>query len=399
MGVVQTVKASRANDSTFEVGTETNGLWASRPTTIIVYVLLLAAASFRLYQRPIYSMDLLAYMGNALLMEETDPVRLHQRVYSEITQRVPVAERRNFLGQQAGAPVDQNRSRQERAADPYNYAEFLPFFAIRPLYNELLYVLSKTGVGLVRAAVVISAVSHFLLGILLFLWMRRYVNPWYAVAMSLLLMISPPLLLIGRDTGSDALSTLVAFFAIYLIFERRLLAAGFALLLVSIYCRTDNVVLAGLTIFACWVERKLDFWKAAVLAVVSVASVLAINYFAGDYGVRMLYYRNFIGVPLTPAEMVIHFSVSDYLAAFRSGITNAMAGVLIPFLILGMGGIVQRGPLRTVAVLMTAYALLHFVLLPNWQERWFCLLYLSMGLAAASAVQLSVANTRWHVRD
>jgi hypothetical protein len=32
-------------------------------------------------------MDFGQYMGNALLMEERDPVRLHQHVYSELRQR------------------------------------------------------------------------------------------------------------------------------------------------------------------------------------------------------------------------------------------------------------------------------------------------------------------------
>jgi hypothetical protein len=29
---------------------------------------------------------------------------------------------------------------------------------------------------------------------------------------------------------------------------------------------------------------------------------------------------------------------------------------------------------------------LHFIVLPNWQERWFGVFYLAMGVCAASAV-------------
>jgi len=38
-------------------------------------------------------------------------------------------------------------------------------------------------------------------------------------------------------------------------------------------------------------------------------------------------------------------------------------------------------------VVALAYVLLHFVALPNWQERWFGVFYLSMAVAAAEALQ------------
>jgi len=41
-----------------------------------------------------------------------------------------------MLGHQVGAPEDQNKSLQERATNPYHYAEFLPGFAIRPMYKH-----------------------------------------------------------------------------------------------------------------------------------------------------------------------------------------------------------------------------------------------------------------------
>jgi hypothetical protein len=82
------------------------------------------------------------------------------------------------------------------------------------------------------------------------------------------------------------------------IFEKKLPAAGLAVLLAAIYFRTDNVVLAGPAIFACWSEGRLDLVQASVLAVLALASALSIDHFAGDYGIKMLYDRNFVGVPM-----------------------------------------------------------------------------------------------------
>jgi hypothetical protein len=350
-----------------------------------VYLLLLGGCSIHLYRKPIYDVDAIQYMGNALLMEETDVVRIHERVYAEIRRSVPAGDQEGLVGHQAGAPDDQNRSRRERAANPYRYAEFLPLFAIRPLYNQTLWLVSKTGLGLVRSGILISVGSYFLLGILVFLWIGRYASRMFAFAISLLLMISPPLTMLGRDPTADAMATLIAFAALYLIFEKKRFAPGVALLLASIYFRTDFVVLAGPTILACWLERRVDLWKACVLVLIAVASVLCINHFAGDYGIGMLYYRNFVGVPVAPAEMTVGLSLREYFAALRAGITLMTESFFIPFLLLGAIGVVVK-PMRVLFAVTLAYASLHFLVLPNWQERWFGLFYLSMGVCAATAV-------------
>jgi hypothetical protein len=349
-----------------------------------IYLVLLGCVSFHAYRTPIYSFDALQYMGNAVLMEETDPVKVHDRVYSEINDRIPRIARQNMLGHELGAPEDQNKSLQERATNPYHYAEFLPCFAIRPMYNMSLYWLGKTGLGFLIAGIVLSAVSHFLLGILLFHWLTKYVAQWHGLCIALLAMITPPIMSLGRENTPDGMASLIAFFALFLIFQKQRLFPGLALLLSSIYFRTDFVVLAGPVLLALWLQKRIHLWKAAVLSVMAVASVLTINHFGGDYGIKMLYYRNFMGVPSAPGEMVVKFSVGDFLGAFRSGITLAANSFLIPFLLLGTIGFCFESRLRVVALVAMAYVTLHFVILPNWDERWFGVFYLSMTACAAT---------------
>lgn len=350
-----------------------------------LYIVLLGGIAIHLYQRPIYSMDLIQYMGNALLMEERDPVRIHDRVYAEVQRFVPQAEREGLLGHGAGAADDQNKSRRERAANAYTFAEFLPLFAIRPLYNQTLWLVSKSGIGLVRAGILVSVVSYFFLGVLTFVWLGTYVSRGLTLALSILLMISPPLMALGRETTADALATLVAFGALYFIFKKRRLLSGMTLLLASIYFRTDFVALSAPVILACWLEKRLELWKAGILSLVAVASVLCINHFAGDYGIGMLYYRNFKGVPVTPGEMTVHLSLKDYLSALRSGVSLMVESFFLPFLLLGTVGVVSRR-MRVLFAVATAYVCIHFLILPNWQERWFGLFYLSMGVCAATSV-------------
>jgi len=350
----------------------------------ICYLLLLGFISIHVYRTPVYSFDSLQYMGNAVLMEEHDPVLVHRIVYSEIDDRIPQIARENMLGHEVGAPVDQNRSLQERATNPYRFAQFFPCFAIRPMYNMVLYLVSKTGLGLVRAGILISASSHYFLGILIFWWLIKYVSDFAAFCIGIMTMVSPPLMELGRENTSDGLASLIAFAALYLIFQSRNLLPGLILLLASIYFRTDFVVLAGPVLLAlCW-ERRLAFWQGAILSGTALASVFLINHFAGDYGLRMLYYRNFIGTPSAPGEMTVTFSFRDYLVAFRSGITLMANRFFIPFLLLGTVGVALRSRLWVIGAITTGYVMLHFIVLPNWDERWFSIFYLTMVVCAAT---------------
>jgi hypothetical protein len=200
-------------------------------------------------------------------------------------------------------------------------------------------------------------------------------------------MITPPVTFVGRFAGSDAIATLIAFFSLFMIFERRNLAAGFALLLVSVFVRTDNVVLAGIVFLLCVLERRIKLWQAAVLGSVALGSALLINHAAGDYGIKMLYFRNFIATPLAPAEHSVPFSTHDYIKAFREGISNAAGGSLIPFVLLATIGLFKgNGNVRTILAITTVYTLLHFVILPNWQDRWFCLFYIAAAMSAVVAM-------------
>jgi hypothetical protein len=328
-------------------------------------------------------MDSLQYMGNALLIADTDIVRIHERVYSEIERSVPEPARDYLRGHQPDAPGGQNVSRALRSHDPYRFGEFLPFFAIRPLYNELIYLMNSAGIGLIHSTILISSVAYFSLGGVLFVWIRTHASPLIATVVSLLVMLSSPMTTLGRENTSDALATLVAFTGFFLICERRNLTPGMIVLLTSIYLRTDFVVLAIPVLISCWLKRRTTFWQTAVLAALAGGSVLLINYFAGDYGIKMLYYRNFVGTPSAPAEMTVLFTFRDYLSGFRRGITLATDGFFFPFLLIGVTGLVCAPRSRAIFGISLAYAGLHFLALPNWEERWFVLFYLSMGVVAA----------------
>jgi len=122
--------------------------------------------------------------------------------------------------------------------------------------------------------------------------------------------------------------------------------------------------------------------KAAILTAVAVSSVIVINHFAGDYGIRMLYYRSFIAVPLAPGELVPQFGVPEYLRVFRTAISDTINGSFPFFVLMGIVGFFAW-PVRVTRALGLVtgfYVCTHFILFPSGQERFWGPFYLRAAM-------------------
>ena len=348
---------------------------------VAAYLCIVAAFAFHLYRSPYWNLDMLGYMGNAELNEITDPVKLHHRVYGELRSSAP----REVFDLLTGAPgfQDDGGAKRDRFLNPDHFGQFLPFFAVRPMYNKLLYWLSRTGIGLIPAVRLVSAGSYALLGVLVVAWLLPYTR--MAPLLALIIMLIPHIVLLGRFTGSDGLSVLLGMLSLYLILEREKLGGGLAILMAAIWFRTDNIALVVPVLCVLCLQKRIALWMAGVLAIVAVASVLVINRAAGDHGIAMLYYRNFIGIPKTPNEVIVHFSFAQYAHFFLSGFKHMFVSFVPLFILLGLIGLNRR----TAALLgiVTAYSVLHYLILPNWVDRFFGIFYLVTAMTAASQVQ------------
>ena len=353
------------------------------------FALVLTLAALRAYQYPAYTSDGFLYMANAVAMHGADAPEIHDTVYREVYAGVP----KNILGHLLGNdPVETTMSRSfhERAVNPYRFAEFLPCFAVRPIFNELLYVLHYGfGISLLRATVLISVLSYWLLGWVVFTWISRHSpKPWAAIV-SLVLMLTPPLWDLARWPMPDALSTLILVLALYWIFEKEFLALGLTVLLASVYVRTDNVLLA-LTVLAYLtiVNHAIEKTKAATLAAVAIVSMFLINHFAGDYGAKLLYYRAFIATPIAPGEMVAQFGFHDYIAALKSGLAVIVHGDFITFGLMGLVGLLRRPgrALLGLGAIAVVYSAGRFLVFPLAEGRYFGLFFVAMGILLASSL-------------
>jgi hypothetical protein len=346
----------------------------------LCFFLLLSVWAIR---QPHYTWDLLGYVGCAV--NSTDPKVIHDVAFEAIRD----------------APSDEeiradNPYRADVAANPYHFAEQLPFYSIKPAYVALIKVLHQTGVPFQKSAVAISAASNFLLAVLLWQWLAAYLSSWSLAAACTLIMLSPNILVLSRWATPDCLATLVAAVAFYLILERQSYFLGSAFLVLNVWVRTDALVLAGIVFAVLLISRKLDIVEFAALSLLALGSYFTINHFAGNYGWPTLFYNSFLGGMIAPGEMIIHISRSAYVHQLvRGAFLWLISGSFALYLLLGGLAIsLNRSSMYSwMCGAVLAARALSYLLYPNGDERYTAVLFvllpvsLVIGVRSKTAVQ------------
>jgi hypothetical protein len=339
----------------------------------LAFFLLLSAWSIK---QPQYTWDLLGYIGSSV--DSTDAKVIHHIVFDAIR---PVASSPEIQ-------VD-NPYRVDVTANPYHFAEQLPFYSIKPIYVELVKLIHRAGVPFPKSAVAVSAAAYFLLAVLLWQWLGAYINGWALAGVCTLIMLSPNVLALSRWATPDCLATAVAAVGLYLILERNLFYWGSALLLVNVWIRTDALVLAGIVFATLFLIRKLDAVQFASLSILALGSYFAINYFSGSYGWAALFYNSFLGGLPAPGEAVLHFSRSAYLHQIvRGSFLWLIYGSFALYVLLG-GLAIWLGRSVTYSYMIVAVLtarVVSYLLYPNGDQRYTAVLYVLILVSLVMAV-------------
>jgi hypothetical protein len=316
--------------------------------------------------QPQYTWDLLGYIGSSI--DSTDAKVIHKTVFDAIK---PVS---------TGSEIQvDNPYRVDVAANPYHFAEQLPFYSIKPVYVELVKVVHHAGMPFPRAAISISAASNFLLATILWLWLGSCLGGWSLAGACSLIMLSPNILALARWATPDCLATAVAAFGLYLILERKKYFWGCALLVVNVWIRTDALVLAGIAFAAIYLCRKIDAVEFASLSILALASYFTINHFSGTYGWPALFYNSFLGGLTAPGEAVLHFSGSAYVhQVVRGSFVWLIYGSFALYVLLGTLAIwLGRSALYAYMVVAVLSArVVSYFLYPNGDQRYTAVLYI-----------------------
>ncbi|MBZ5667031.1 MAG: hypothetical protein LAO30_20815 [Acidobacteriia bacterium] len=260
---------------------------------------------------------------------------------------------------------------------PTHLGQLEPLYAIKPLYVKAIEATAFTGLPIQSRINLISALSLFGAGIIVLAWTAK---PGY----SALLMAVSAIVRIFRVGTPDGLSTLVVLAGLWAISRSKLLP-GVLLLLVSVWIRTDNILLV-ITIlgYLIW-QKRMTLVDAGVLSALAVGSVVFISHFSGNYGWRVLFQFSFIG-GRAPAEIDPHFGVAEYLAVATGSAETIIPQVAI-WALLGIVAWKWYSPSRGLLMPVWVAVAAHFLLYPSPESRYLVWAFLVTGVIFVSALQ------------
>ena len=336
-------------------------------TSLPIFGILLLALTLLAYFIPNYDWDLVAYVGSAIELHEHDSHAIQAEAYAALQRELP---------QDDYADIARGSGfRRDVALNADHFRQQLRFYQIRPLYIRFLAAMHATGIDYVKATRMLSAMSFFALGILLFRWLRQDVNDAQAALCIPILLVAPVFFTSARIGSPDALSALAVLFGTFQIAERNRLLLGSAFLLLSLFLRTDNVIFAVLLLGSTAIQEAE--WRrrvmAALLVLLTLGTVFAINHTQHSYPWSLLM-RNTATPIVNPAEVTPEISAGDYFAAVHDMIDEARENSVAVFPFLAVVALLSwRTPIKLkhlVKLVLLSWAA-HIALFPHIEDRYF----------------------------
>jgi len=351
------------------------------------YFFSIILAGFYCFKKPFYNWDMLPYTALVLKMDHHNTKEAHDRAYQLAKENIPVE---NY--QQLTDSLHAYRNNMLNDVEAFNSQ--LPYYVIKPLYTGLVYLFYKSGIDLPQATLLPSLFSYLLTALLLFHWLHRYLRLTITFAISLLMMISPPLLEVAKLSSPDCLSALLLLGVFYFIIEKLSLRAAFILMVAAVLARLDNVLTCILLLSVIFFSKK---WQKAISGKVFLLLVLLLlvcyiltSFRTTQYGWSIFFYNDFAG-RLHPAYGGgEHFSLQSYGRLMYEHITNGIHhSYLAPFmalLFLNFNKIPRWKALSFEQLFMLfipLILLLRFVLYPDISDRFYIAFYLVIFILSA----------------
>lgn len=334
------------------------GLQLRRFAAISLYLVFLAALCFVCFKNQVPG-DFDRYVYEALVRGKHQSVQV---IYPILKHSYPRAEASSILD------------------SPEHLGQLEPLYAIRPMYVQAIAVVAYTGMSYQRAISLVSTLSLFLIGTILLTWTGR---PAY----SALLVATPAVVGLARIGTPDALSAFFLLTSAWAVATNRMFP-GLALLLASVWVRTDNVLFViVILIWLAW-TKKLLLPHATVLTGLACASVFLINYLSGNYGWRVLFRYSFLGGRYV-ANVAPDVSFSDYLTMVFVGVRQIGGQEMALFVLIGLAAtkwLPATDSLRPLLTCAAIAAITRFLLFPSPEDRYFTWAYLIAGAALIQAI-------------
>lgn len=340
-----------------------------RSVRVLLYLAFLTAVSLFGFLRPLRTFDRLLYAATVASLRYSDPSVVH-----EIARREFDKEPDPYISQPQN--TEYTNAVLENPQVLYNHVWL---FKIKAGYVWLGYAIWRMGLPILVGLRLISAVSLFVLGVLVLMWTRDELA-------SALLILIPPVLNTGRMVTADPLST-VAILGALLCWSRGRINAALLLTLVSISIRTDNVVFGILFICVLLIARSLSIGKSLAAGAVLVATAFWINHVSGYYGWSAVMYHSFVHPILDPIHHLQRITATEYIKALRTCALQVVYSPTPVFVFMWL--IVWRkamGKIRLMLALAAVWSIVRLLMFPNPDDRFFVWAYLLVGITMLATV-------------
>jgi hypothetical protein len=300
----------------------------------IFYFISIISIGVYAFEKPYYNWDALPYMGVALSYEHDNAKFIHDTVYAIAKEQIPYATYKQITD----TSMDYKKRMLQNENDFY---QLLPLYVVKPLYTGMVYLFYKSKVPLLKATILPSVIAFVLIGCLLFLWMLNYLQTLFALLISLLTMLSAPLLEIAKTSSPDSIAALLLLAAFYFIIERKHLFTAFLFLLLSVFARLDNIIpclfILSLLAFTNKWKEKLKLKKYVTMVLTVIIVYFLVTSIALKYGWGLLYYPSFAKHLNLSYQTSTTFSFKDYFDLFYTHIVSAFFFThFILFMLLGL---------------------------------------------------------------
>jgi hypothetical protein len=322
---------------------------------LVAYVAFVLALSFACFRRPVTD-DFDRYIYEALVRGKYETV---ETVY-------PIVKHSN------------KRAEESTILDSaIHLGQLEPMYAVKPLYVRAIEATEFTGLPMQSRINLISALSLFGVGLVVLAWTGK---PGYSV----LLLASSAITVIFRMGTPDGLSAFIVLAGLWAISQSRYLI-GIIFLIISVWIRTDNVLLVmAILVYLLW-RRNINAADASVLGMISVGSVALINHLSGNYSWRVLFQFSFIG-GRSPAEIDPRFGISEFV-----GVAIRNAETIVPQIAIWafLGAIAWKViPSRsTLLIPVWGAVVAHYMLYPSPESRYLVWAFLVTGIILVAALQ------------
>ena len=162
----------------------------------VVYFVLTVVLFIHFLRYNNYTTDTVECVGNVVALHVSDPVAIRDLAYRAVTTEAPAMVVPHFLG--TDLATEEAAVRRAKHADAYRFAQFLPYFSVKPLYIEALNLVHKAGVGLVRSIAVVSAFSFAGMAALIYWWVLKLDGSMWVACVGLL---TPETSTLAQGTG------------------------------------------------------------------------------------------------------------------------------------------------------------------------------------------------------